>query len=155
MVSGGVWWCLVVSGSVGVCKLVLPELIDVYGQICLNVSRRLSSSLAVSHRLSPCLTVSHRFSPFLTVFHRFSSFLTVSHCFSLLQNSPYQLNSSMFKCLLPLLHTCLLYRLSQVITNSWNLEHSFSNIPPWYLMDPLFTHNSLKYLLVQESILTG
>ena len=37
MVSGGVWWCLVVSGSVGVCKLVLPELIDVYGQIYLPV----------------------------------------------------------------------------------------------------------------------
>ena len=84
MVSGGVWWCLVVSGSVGVCKLVLPELIDVYGQICLNVSRRLSPSLAVSHRLSPFLTVSHRFSPFLTVSHRFSPFPIISHRFSLL-----------------------------------------------------------------------
>ena len=33
MVSGGVWWCLVVSVGVDVCRLVLPELIDVYGQI--------------------------------------------------------------------------------------------------------------------------
>ena len=35
--SGGVWWCLVVSVGVDVCRLVLPELIDVYGQIYLPV----------------------------------------------------------------------------------------------------------------------
>ena len=32
-----VWWCLVVSGGVNVYRLILSELIDVYGQISLSV----------------------------------------------------------------------------------------------------------------------
>ena len=44
VVSRDVWWCLMVSDAclvvsvgVDVCRLVLPELIDVYGQIFLPV----------------------------------------------------------------------------------------------------------------------